>query len=95
MKNILVIRLSAIGDVLLTTPVLARLRKLYPAARIHFLVKERYTDFIAASPDVDELITWKPGEGIFEVKKKFRGSASTSICCSICKVISRRVSCLS
>ncbi|MBN8221290.1 MAG: glycosyltransferase family 9 protein [Spirochaetes bacterium] len=73
MKNILVIRLSAIGDVLLTTPVLARLRKMYPAARIHFLVKERYTDFIAASPDVDELITWKTGEGILDVKKKLSG----------------------
>ncbi len=70
MKNILVIRLSAIGDVLLTTPVLARLRKLYPEARIHFLVKEKYAAFVAASPDVNELIQWKPGEGLFDAKKK-------------------------
>jgi lipopolysaccharide heptosyltransferase II len=70
MKNILVIRLSAIGDVLLTTPVLARLRKLYPDARIHFLVKEKYATFIAASPDADQLILWKQGEGLFDVKKK-------------------------
>lgn len=69
MKNILVIRLSAIGDVLLTTPVVARLRKNYPEARIHFLVKEQYADFISACPEVDELILWKKGDGIFDAKK--------------------------
>ena len=70
MKDILVIRLSAIGDVLLTTPVLARLKKLYGGARIHFLVKEKYADFIAASPHADDVILWKDGEGIFDVKNK-------------------------
>ena len=74
MKNILVIRLSAIGDILLSTPVLARLKKLYPEAKIHFLVKEAYADFISASPDVNELILWKKDEGIFEVKKKIAAS---------------------
>lgn len=68
MKEILVIRLSAIGDILLTTPVVQRLKKLFPDARITFLVKERYADFIAACPDADRIETWKPGQSIFAVR---------------------------
>ncbi len=68
MKEILVIRLSAIGDILLTTPVLQRLRRLFPHARITFLVKERYAEFIAACPDADKIETWKNGQSVFAVR---------------------------
>lgn len=68
MKEILVIRLSAIGDILLTTPVLQRLKKVFPDARITFLVKERYAEFIAASPDVDRIETWKDGQSVWAVR---------------------------
>lgn len=68
MKEILVIRLSAIGDILLTTPVVQRLKKLFPDARITFLVKERYAEFIAACPDADQIVTWKPDQSIFAVR---------------------------
>ena len=69
MKEILVIRLSAIGDILLTTPVLRRLKTLYSNARITFLVKEQYTDFIAACPDVDNIIVWKKDASILQMKR--------------------------
>ncbi|MBV6492351.1 MAG: Lipopolysaccharide core heptosyltransferase RfaQ [Turneriella sp.] len=72
MKDILVIRLSAIGDILLTTPVLAHLKKLYPQANIHYLVKGEYQNFIAACPDADYFILWKKEESLFSVAKRIR-----------------------
>lgn len=70
MKNILVIRLSAIGDILLTTPVLVRLKKLYPDVKIHFLVKEQYASFVEACPEVDSIILWKKNESLFSIRKQ-------------------------
>lgn len=70
MKEILVIRLSAFGDVLLTTPVVARLKKLYPEARLRFLVKEQQAEFIAACPAVDELLLWKKGDWLWDIRRQ-------------------------
>ena len=39
----LVIRLSSVGDIVLTQPVVYELRALYPEAEIHYLCKEEYT----------------------------------------------------
>lgn len=69
MKEILVIRLSAIGDILLTTPLLQHLKTRYPEARITFLVKERYADFIRACPDADAVSIWKPGVSVLAMRQ--------------------------
>ena len=66
-SNILVIRLSSIGDIILTTPVLRALKKKYPDAVIHFLTMDAYKDAISGNPDVDRLI-------LFE-KRKYPGIA--------------------
>lgn len=70
MKEILVIRLSAIGDVILTTPVLQQIKGEFPHARIHFLVKEQYADFIRACPHQDNVIGWHKGEGILTLRRR-------------------------
>jgi ADP-heptose:LPS heptosyltransferase len=54
--RILVIRLSSIGDIILTTPVLKALRERYPHARIDYLVMDRFKDAIAGVPWIDNLI---------------------------------------
>jgi len=38
-KKILIIRFSSMGDILLTTPVLAAIRREYKDSEIHFVVK--------------------------------------------------------
>lgn len=48
--KILVIRLSSLGDVLLTTPVLRALKNKFPKASIHFLVKPQFADAIRYNP---------------------------------------------
>ncbi|MBL8015940.1 MAG: glycosyltransferase family 9 protein, partial [Ignavibacteria bacterium] len=42
-RRILVIRLSSLGDILLTTPMLESLREAFPLARIDFCTKEQFS----------------------------------------------------
>ena len=55
-RRILVIRLSSLGDILLTTPILRLIRQHCPAAQIHFLIKDVYADLIRTHPCVDRVV---------------------------------------
>lgn len=55
--KILVYRLSSIGDIVLTTPVVRNIRKKYPDATIHFLTRKKYADILRYNPYIDKLIT--------------------------------------
>lgn len=69
--KILVIRLSSIGDIVLTTPVLKAFKEKYPDAVVDFLVMDRFKDSIEGSAYVDNLILFKKGEndGIENLRK--------------------------
>ena len=54
-KKILVIRLSAIGDVVRTVPSVLALRQIFPQAAIHWLVEDRCADIIQGLEGVDAL----------------------------------------
>jgi heptosyltransferase-2 len=45
-KKILIIRLSSIGDIVLTSPVIRLLRESYPHAQIDFLVRKEYAELV-------------------------------------------------
>jgi lipopolysaccharide heptosyltransferase II len=62
--KILVVRLSSIGDIILTTPLLRSLRTTYPGARITFVIKRQYEELLSSSPYIDELITFDKREGL-------------------------------
>jgi heptosyltransferase-3 len=55
-KNILVIKLRYIGDVLLATPVLRALREAYPEARLTALVNEGTEDVLRWNADLNDLL---------------------------------------
>jgi ADP-heptose:LPS heptosyltransferase len=57
--QILVIRFSSIGDIVLTSPVLRCIKKKYPRATIHFLSKGKYKDAFYANPFIDKEIYWE------------------------------------
>ena len=57
-KRILVIRLSSIGDVILTTAVLKAFKEKYPNYIIDFLVIDKFRDAISLSPYVDNLLLY-------------------------------------
>lgn len=54
--RILVVRLSSIGDLVHTLPVLSALRRRFPDATIDWLVETRHRDVLLSNPDIDELI---------------------------------------
>ena len=72
LTRILVIRLSSLGDILLTTPVLRVLREHCPAARIDFLTKAAYQDVLRANPCVDRLLLLEPQQGLKETLHRLR-----------------------
>ena len=46
MKKILVIRMSAIGDIVLATSFLESVKQKYPDSEIHFLIKKEFSDLV-------------------------------------------------
>jgi len=74
--KILVVRLSSIGDIILTTPLLRSLRTTFPKARITFLIKKQYEELLNHSPYVDELITFEKSKGyaaLRDIKNYLKG----------------------
>jgi len=57
-KKILVIKLRAIGDVLLSTVVLRNLRAAYPDAQIDFLTEVLSRNVVEGNPDVDSVVAF-------------------------------------
>ena len=55
-KNILIIKMSSLGDVLHTLPAVAALRKGFPKARLTWLVHPQFSDFVPDPPIIDEVI---------------------------------------
>ena len=54
--NILIVKLSAIGDVIHTLPSLAALRKAYPNAHISWVIEEAASPIVKGNPYLDTLI---------------------------------------
>jgi heptosyltransferase I len=55
-KNILIIKPSALGDIVLALPAIAALKRSFPRARISWLVRSEYAELLRGHPDLDEII---------------------------------------
>lgn len=55
-KNILIIKMSSLGDVLHTLPFAAALRERFPRAKISWLVHPQFAGFVPDAPVIDEVI---------------------------------------
>lgn len=62
MNAILLVRLSAIGDIVFASPLVAAIRRAYPRARIAWLAQPEYQSLLEHHPDLDEVIIWPIGE---------------------------------
>jgi lipopolysaccharide heptosyltransferase I len=56
-ERILIVKLSAIGDIIHTLPAVAALRRAYPEAWLAWLVEKAGASLLRGNPDLDELIT--------------------------------------
>ncbi len=59
--DILLVRFSSIGDLVLTTPLLRAIKARHPAARLTMVVREDLADVLRHNPRLDRLITWRRG----------------------------------
>jgi len=75
-KRILIIQTAFLGDVILATPVLAELRRLFPKAQLDMLVKKGNESLLLNNPYLHELHVLNKSEGkwkaIFGLIKEFR-----------------------
>jgi heptosyltransferase-1 len=67
--NILIVKLSAIGDVVHTLPALAALRKLYPQAFITWVIEEGAADLIQNHPYLDKVLVSYRKRWLSDLKK--------------------------
>jgi heptosyltransferase-1 len=57
-RGILLVRLSAIGDIVFASPLVAALRRAYPAAHIAWMAQPECRQLLTHHPDLDEVIVW-------------------------------------
>ncbi len=67
-KKIAIIRLSSIGDIVLTTPLIRAVRKTYPEAVIDFIVKEQFVDLVKTNPHLTNVLTFNHTAGWKELR---------------------------
>jgi len=56
-NNLLIIRLSSLGDILLATPFIRSLKEQYPSINIDFLLRQQYEDTLKYNPHLRNLYT--------------------------------------
>ena len=76
-RRILVRGTNWLGDAVMTTPALLRLREKFPDAYISLLTPEKLKDLWLNHPAVNQTILLAPGETVFAVAKKLRRVGSS------------------
>ncbi len=71
-RRLLVRGVNWIGDAVMTTPALLRLREALPRAHIALLTHEKLAGLWQGHPAMDELITFAPKEGVFSTARRLR-----------------------
>ncbi|MBK8554030.1 MAG: glycosyltransferase family 9 protein [Ignavibacteria bacterium] len=66
-KKILVIRFSSFGDIILSFPLLKKLREKFPGSEMHFLTKKNYAEIVSLNRDVNKVIY--PDGSLAETRK--------------------------
>jgi heptosyltransferase-1 len=61
-QSILIVRLSAIGDIVFASPLIHALRQRYPEARIYWLAQPECGSLLECHPELDDVIVWPRGE---------------------------------
>jgi heptosyltransferase-1 len=62
MNRLLIVRTSAIGDVVFASPFAAAVKRTYPETHLAWLVEPGIDELLAADPCIDELILWPKEE---------------------------------
>ena len=82
--KILIIRLGSIGDVVLTTSVIAALKLSHPNANLDFLVKKEYHELLLGNPNLRRIIPFDGSrhmglKGLLEIAGELRKEGYTHV----------------
>jgi lipopolysaccharide heptosyltransferase II len=77
--NVLAVRFSSIGDVLLTTPLLRAIRRRYPDARITVLTKPAYVPLLSHNPHVNQVLEAPPDRPLRILARQLRAAQYTHL----------------
>jgi len=62
-KRILIIQTAFLGDVILATPVVSELKRVFPEAKIDFLLKKGNESLVIGNPKINQVITFDKSSG--------------------------------
>jgi heptosyltransferase-2 len=77
--DVLVVRFSSIGDVLLTTPLLRAIRTKWPGARVTVLTKRQHVPLVSDNPNVTEVFGIAPQDTARTIARQIRTVRYTHI----------------
>lgn len=72
MKHFLIIQTAFIGDVILATPVVSELKRIYPDSQIDFLVKKGNESLLKNNPKINKVFVFNKKQGKFKQIIKLR-----------------------
>ena len=72
MKKILLIQTAFIGDVILSTPLIANLHKQFPNIQIDYLVKKGNEELLSGHPNVNHVFIFDKGNKYVSLKENIR-----------------------
>ena len=70
--NVLAVRFSSIGDILLTTPLLRAIRHRHPDARLTVLTKQAFAPLLSHNPHVNRILVLAPGQSLGSLAEEIR-----------------------
>jgi heptosyltransferase-2 len=73
LQSFLIIQTAFIGDVILATALVEKLRKSYPSSSIDFLLRKGNESLLAGNPNIREVIIWDKKKG--KIKNLFKVTA--------------------
>jgi heptosyltransferase-2 len=62
-QHFLIIQTAFLGDVILATPLFSELKRIYPNAQVHVLVRKGNEALVSTNPYIDRLFVWNKKEG--------------------------------
>lgn len=71
-RRLLVRGVNWLGDAVMTTPALLRLREAWPQTHFTLLTHEKLVGLWAGHPALDEVITFGPRDGVFSLARRLR-----------------------
>ncbi len=83
--NIVLTRLDRVGDLILSTPAIASVRRSWPSAHVTLVCSRNNAAVVERSADIDRLVVVQPQQNIAALGHSFRGRCELAIALAPCK----------